>query len=106
MDGERTTETDPAGASGCICPVCGYAGLAEPPYNAKGGGSFEICPSCGFEYGFDDDSQGISHDAARATWLAGGADWFRPERRPDGWDLAAQLANIDVEVDEESAGDD
>src|SRR5436853_428601 len=56
-----------------ICPVCGYDGLGEPPYNADGDGSYEICPSCGFEFGFDDHSEGVSHDEFRATWLAAGA---------------------------------
>lgn len=78
-----------------ICPVCGYPGLAEPPYNEDGGGSFEICPSCGFEFGFDDQSEGISHDEYRARWLADGAPWFDPEQKPEDWNLQAQLANLD-----------
>ena len=41
-----------------MCPVCGFVGLAVSPYNEAGGGSFEICPCCGFEFGFDDDSEG------------------------------------------------
>ena len=36
------------------CPVCGYDGLYEPPYNEKGSGSYEICPCCGFQFGYDD----------------------------------------------------
>ncbi|MGH9136555.1 MAG: hypothetical protein ACRD0G_05840 [Acidimicrobiales bacterium] len=76
-----------------ICPVCGYRGLAERPYNESGGGSFEICPCCGYEFGFDDDSEGTSHQEYRRRWLADGAPWFDPEQKPDGWDLEVQLRN-------------
>jgi hypothetical protein len=33
------------------CPVCGYA-LAEPAWTPERGGSFEICPSCGIQFGY------------------------------------------------------
>lgn len=36
------------------CPVCGFKGLAEPPYDHEGNHSHEICPCCGFQFGFDD----------------------------------------------------
>lgn len=39
--------------SGYVCPVCGEAGLKEPPYDDAGSPSFEMC-TCGFEFGFDD----------------------------------------------------
>lgn len=39
---------------GYDCPVCGYPDLEEPPYNEEGYGSFEICPNCGFQFGYDD----------------------------------------------------
>src|ERR1700722_1795355 len=39
------------------CPVCGYAKLAEPPYDKTGCASFEICPSCGIEFGYHDASK-------------------------------------------------
>jgi len=77
-----------------VCPVCGYPGLAEPPYGEDGAGSYEICPSCGFEFGFDDDSEGTSPEQHRRAWLARGAPWFDPEAKPDDWDLEAQLANL------------
>jgi hypothetical protein len=74
------------------CPVCGFPGLSEPPYDAQGCASFEICPSCGTEFGYDDARR--SHDDLRAAWLAAGAPWrsqaIRP--RPD-WDARKQLEN-------------
>ena len=35
-----------------ICPICGYDKLEEAPYNTNGGGSFDICPCCGQEFGY------------------------------------------------------
>ena len=37
-----------------MCPVCGYIGLNEQPYDDNGCPSYEICSCCGFEFGFDD----------------------------------------------------
>lgn len=36
------------------CPVCGFDGLKEAPYGPNQEPSYEICPNCGFEFGFDD----------------------------------------------------
>lgn len=36
------------------CPVCGYDKLEESPYDKYGQGSFEICPNCGIEFGYQD----------------------------------------------------
>jgi len=36
------------------CPVCGFNELQEPPYGPHQEPSYEICPRCGFESGFDD----------------------------------------------------
>jgi len=102
-DDEQTPPTEPVDGP-FICPVCGFDGLSEPPYNADGNGSYEICPSCGFEFGYDDHSEGVSHDEFRASWLAAGAEWFDPDQRPDGWDLRAQLARIGHETDADDVG--
>src|ERR1700739_159986 len=79
------------------CVVCGYSGLSEPPYDQKGCASFEICPSCGTEFGYDDANR--SHEELRAAWLAAGAPWrskaIRP--RPD-WDAEEQLQNTGLKT--------
>ena len=75
------------------CPVCGYKGLDEAPYNENGEGSFEICFCCGYEFGFDDESEEISHEDYRKNWIEQGAQWFDEEEKPEGWDLEAQLKN-------------
>jgi hypothetical protein len=75
------------------CPVCGHAGLAEPPRSKTGAGSLEICVCCGYQFGVDDDDRGIDPATARARWLAGGAQWFsHATPAPQGWDAHRQLA--------------
>jgi hypothetical protein len=37
-----------------ICPVCGFIGLKQPPYDENGNESLEICHCCGFEFGTDE----------------------------------------------------
>ena len=81
-----------------ICPVCGFDGLREAPYNQDGQGSYEICPCCGFEYGFDDHSEGATHALYREKWIAAGASWFDAEERPEDWNLQTQLKNIDEDI--------
>ena len=35
------------------CPVCGYDGLRELPFNG-GEGSYALCPCCTCQFGLDD----------------------------------------------------
>jgi len=72
------------------CPVCGFGQLLEPPYDKSGGASFEICPSCGTEFGYDDATK--SHAELRKAWLAAGSPWWsRVNPPPPNWDPAEQL---------------
>jgi hypothetical protein len=73
------------------CPVCGYPGLREDPRPSWGGGSFEICPSCGFQFGVDDDDRGETFATWRARWIAEGMRWRSAGPPPPGWEPAAQL---------------
>lgn len=80
------------------CPVCGYPYLEEPPRSpVTGGGSYEICPSCGFEFGVTDDDEGHSYAEWRHLWIAQGMPWnsARVRSSPDGWDPTAQLRELD-----------
>lgn len=80
-----------------LCPVCGFPDLTEQPHNVDGGGSDEICPSCGFQFGFDDDDRGISFENWRLDWIARGMPWFsKGIPCPKGWDPKAQLDNLGV----------
>ncbi|PRX41429.1 hypothetical protein CLV97_10638 [Planifilum fimeticola] len=80
-----------------LCPVCGYDGLEAPPYDAKGNPSHEICSCCGFEFGYDDQSQGDSFSDYRKKWLAEGAKWFDPACKPENWSLKEQLKRIGIQ---------
>lgn len=74
------------------CPVCGFPGLAEAPRSPSGGGSYEICPSCGFQFGVDDDDRGITNVQAREKWISGGMAWHsKGSVSPSGWNGADQL---------------
>jgi hypothetical protein len=57
------------------CPVCGFNDLNEPPYSRDGHGLFEICPSCGFQFGVTDDDLGMSFREWRESWVAKGMPW-------------------------------
>ena len=77
------------------CTVCGYPKLEEPPRAPSGGGSYEICPSCGFQFGVDDDDKGIAHEQWRAKWVAKGMPWSsRGVPAPRAWDAGEQLAAL------------
>jgi hypothetical protein len=77
------------------CPVCRYAYLEvkpyklwpppdgvdlKPPYvDQLGAASYEVCSSCGFEFGFDDNpgwGAPTSFDEYRAKWESKGRPWF------------------------------
>ncbi len=77
-----------------LCPVCGYPHLEEAPRTAEGGGSFEICPSCGFQFGVSDEDAGYSFAEWREAWRAAGMPWSSVRKPPRGWNPARQLAAL------------
>lgn len=77
------------------CPVCGYGGLSELPRSDAGGGSFEICPSCGFQFGVSDDDAGWTYESWRAAWVLGGMQWSSvSEVEPGEWNPESQLRAV------------
>jgi hypothetical protein len=83
--------------SGHQCPVCGYPDLHEPPY-VDGGASYEICPSCGIEFGYDDQVPSVTFETWRAKWISDGMRWSsRGVAPPPGWDPRAQLRTLGIE---------
>lgn len=78
------------------CPSCGFPGLEETPRSPSGGGSYEICPSCGFEFGVTDDDEGHTYASWRARWVERGMPWWASawQGPPEGWDPRAQLAAL------------
>ena len=76
------------------CTACGWPRLKEAPH-AHGGGSYEICPSCGFQPGVTDDDEGITPAAHRAAWLRQGMPWTSVARpAPKGWQPAEQVKKL------------
>jgi len=82
------------------CPVCGFPSLMEPPRGTSDGGSYEICPSCAFQFGVTDDDKGFSYEEWRAAWRREGMPWDRGMTSPpSGWDPAEQLRRIGIQPD-------
>lgn len=74
---------------GFQCPVCGYQHLQEPPRGPSTGGSYEICPSCGFQFGVSDEDEGKTYEQWRDDWIASGMPWSSvsqiPQQPPWRW---------------------
>jgi hypothetical protein len=80
-----------------ICPVCGFPGLIEEPRSPRTeGASYEICPSCGFQFGVTDDDRGVSYEQWRQQWIDRGMPWDSQgiEPPPAGWDPEEQLRRL------------
>lgn len=73
-----------------LCPVCHYPGLADPPWS-EAGPSYEICPSCGYEFGVTDDDLGVTPESWRRLWIDREHPWSSTAPPPPGWDGARQL---------------
>lgn len=75
------------------CPVCGYPGLDEPPYDEHGCASYNICPCCGTEFGYDDNN--IAHAELRKRWISSGMRWWsKTTPKPADWDAERQLRDV------------
>ena len=82
--------TAPAAAKNFTCPVCGFAGLTEPPIDVTGSPTYSICPCCGVQYGADDQEK--THEELRKIWTQGGAQWWSQNQPPpEGWSADDQL---------------
>ena len=77
-----------------LCPVCGYDQLHDPPRSKTGGGSYEICPSCGFEFGVSDDDQGCTYATWREEWVSRGMPWSSVMAHPADWNPSEQLKRV------------
>ena len=77
------------------CPVCGYPDLHPHALEAC-----HICPSCDFEFGYTDDSEGISYEQWRKQWIDNGMEWngSSSQRKPFGWNPKLQLLNIGIKI--------
>lgn len=82
------------------CPVCGFPGLDEAPRSESGGGSYEICPSCGFQFGVSDDDEGFSEAEWREQWVVEGMPWrSKGQQPPARWNPRRQLTRAGLKVE-------
>ena len=58
------------------CPICGFQELDFYPY-VDGKPSFEICPSCFNQFGYDDVN--TSHKSLREEWIDEGKNGCPPK---------------------------
>ena len=75
------------------CHVCGFD-LGYPPWGEDGRtASFDICPCCGCEFGYEDcrESGVVSH---RERWAQSGYKWFDPKERPADWNSSEQMKAV------------
>jgi hypothetical protein len=81
------------------CTVCGYPKLKYPPEDHV------ICPSCGTQFGLDDEgpySKAFLHRDLRDRWRKKGANWYsRVVPMPLGWNGYNQLINAGLLFDAE-----
>lgn len=76
-----------------MCMACGYPGLVDIPRSCGDEPSYEGCPACGFEEGYDNDDQCVSYAQWRDRWIARGCPWSSIGRQqPASWDPAVHLA--------------
>lgn len=91
-------EVDKRDAGNNFCPVCGYPLGNYNPWGDDGKTpTFDICPCCGVEWG-NEDYTTESRTEYRNKWLADGAKWFEPQKKPVNWNLEEQLKDIDHET--------
>ncbi|MEN5182077.1 hypothetical protein ABE501_20175 [Comamonas testosteroni] len=75
------------------CRVCGYL-LSTPPWGDDGHSpSWEICPCCGTEFGYEDCTP-TSARKKREAWILDGKKWFHVKMKPESWDFYNQLKEI------------
>jgi RNA polymerase subunit RPABC4/transcription elongation factor Spt4 len=86
-----------------VCPVCGYRNLARRPWKGSAN-SYEICPSCGIEFGYEDGTgddwvrRQHRHLELRLAWIDRGSPWSSSDPSPPGWDPVMQLLGIGVDA--------
>ena len=76
------------------CRVCGLVYDNYYPWGEDGNSPTEdACFCCGVESGYGDNNI-IAIKNWREKWIAAGAKWRYPEKKPSNWSLGEQLKNI------------
>ena len=75
------------------CRICGYRLGFEPWGDDGKTPTYEICPCCGVEFGYE-DSDLASIRKYRESWIASGCNWFLDTGIKKEWNFLEQLENI------------
>lgn len=84
-----------------VCPVCGFPGLKQLAWPNVGMPSFEICPSCGIQFGYDDMTRYVEqrqeiHKAWRKRWMRAGMNWWSKRQPPFNWNPVEQMRSAGI----------
>lgn len=75
------------------CRVCGLY-LSYQPWGEDGNDpTYEICPCCGVEFGYEDYSKS-SIQEYRKQWIDNGCKWFILSKKPTNWSFKIQSSQI------------
>lgn len=77
-----------------VCPVCGFPCLIDEPRSRNDVPSYEICRSCGFQFGVTDDNDEETYESWRLEWVRQGMPWATKVPPPEGWDPRKQLDDL------------
>lgn len=81
------------------CRVCGYDASEWLPWGEDGRfGSFDICPCCNVEWGYEDSTFESTADF-RAEWIRSGAKWSDRRIPPDGLGTHERLKRAWIKED-------
>ncbi len=75
------------------CRVCGFEPIAPPWGEDERTPTFEMCPCCGVEYGYEEATQHAARQWRR-RWLESGAKWADKGTPHDGLDTTTRLARV------------
>ena len=75
------------------CRVCGLY-IEDKPWGEDGRcPTYEFCPCCGVEFGYQDYSLESIREF-RKNWLEKDARWDDPKSKPSNWNLEKQMQDI------------
>lgn len=89
---QNATQKAEADMSDKYCRVCGFKLRFSPWGKDNNTPTYEICPCCGAEFGYDDYTP-KSIKAYRKKWIKSSAKWFDSKMKPENWNFEDQLHN-------------
>lgn len=91
---QQVARVAPPGLAHYICLVCGYPDLTKP-YGDFFNPTYEICPCCGYQYGYDDCV--TTPINWRTRWIDDdGMRWWGHGGPPANWDPHEQLRRLEA----------